>query len=189
MKHKFTFALLFGLLSFGMMSCGSDSIDQAADQSVEQFEEAGIQNMRNDALFAAEAASANMLQLRLGEVALEKGASAEVKGLAQQMVQNHEQIQGELETVATQANFVLPTQLGAAHGKSQESVTSHSGIAFDIAYVKEVVSQQKNLIKRYEDIAKNGVNMELKMYASRQLPLLRNHLMMAELIEDAIDSV
>ncbi len=189
MRHKFTLTFGYCLVSLFLVSCGGDSIKEAADQSVQQQEEAGVQNMRNDALFMAEAASANQLQIQLGEEALEKAVSPEVNGLARQMVQNHRQMQEELQAVATQANLVLPSELGRAHNKSMERVNSHSGIAFDLAYVDEIVDQQKQLIRRYEDMAKNGVSMEVKVFASKQLPLLRNHLTMAELIESSIDNV
>jgi len=170
-------------------SCASDdSVKQAADQSVQQFEAAGVQGMENDALFAAEAASASMLEVQLGEAALETAVSPEVKQMAQELVQANQQMLNELQQVATQANFVLPSTLGSRHHEVYQEITGKTGIAFDIAYINRLGEHHNELIERYEDMAENGQVMELKQYASRQLPLLRQHQQMVEELEDKINN-
>ncbi|AKD02946.1 DUF4142 domain-containing protein [Pontibacter korlensis] len=183
---------VFALLAMALATaCGSDdSINQAADQSVQQFEEAGVQeDMRNDALFAAEAASASMLQVQLGEAASSMAVSPEVQGLAQEMVQAHQNILNDLRDMANQSNFVLPSTLGDAHHKVYQEVTDKSGISFDLTYLKRIVDQNEKLIERYEDMVKHGKVMELKQYASKQLPLLREHQQVLEKLQDSIDNL
>ncbi|OKL40668.1 DUF4142 domain-containing protein [Pontibacter flavimaris] len=172
-------------------ACGSDdSIKQAADQSVEQFKAAGVQeDMRNDALFAAEAASASMLQVQLGEAAEGKAVSPEVKGLAQEMVTAHQSILNDLRDMAGRGNFVLPSTLGEAHHKVYQEVTDKSGISFDLAYLRRIGDQNKELVERYEDMAKNGQVMELKQYASKQVPLLQQHQQVLERLQESLDDL
>lgn len=169
-------------------ACTSDdSVELAVDQSVQQFEAVGVQGMENDAYFAAEAASASMLEVQLGEAALGTAVSPEVKDLAQEMVQTNQQMLNELQQVATQSNFVLPSTLGSRHHEKYQEITSKSGIAFDLAYINRLVEQRNELIQRYEDIAENGQVMELKQFASKQLPLLRRHQQLVEELEEKID--
>ncbi|GAB3826082.1 DUF4142 domain-containing protein [Pontibacter rugosus] len=172
-------------------ACGpGDSIEQATEQSMQQFEAAGVQqDLRNDALFAAEAASASMLQVQLGEAASGMAVSPEVKGLAQEVVTAHQNMLNDLRDVANQSNFVLPSALGEAHHEVYQEVTDQSGISFDLAYLKRIVQQNKQLVKRYDDIATHGQVMELKQYASKQLPLLRQHQEILEEMQDQIDSI
>ena len=182
--------ILISLLAVGglLAGCNSDdSIRQAKEQSVQQFEAAGISNMENDALFAAEAGSANLLQIKLGQEALEKSVSPEVKELAEKLANDHRQMQDDLETLASQTKLVLPDKLGAAHKEVYDNITGKSGIAFDLAYIKAMEDQHDNLVKRYEDIAENGISMEVKQYASKQLPLLRLHLQKATQLEDVVN--
>ena len=185
MKKYVTYVALFSMLL--VAACNSnDSVEQAAEQSVAQFEQAGVKNMKNDALFVAEAASANMLQLQLSEQAISRGVSPEVKEMAQQMEQAHRQMMEELQSLATQTNIVLPQTLGNSHKDIYDDVTAKDGISFDLAYIREMEKQHDKLLDRYEDMAKSGVSMEVKQYASRQIPLIRQHLQRAQTLEDKI---
>ncbi|MDX5437295.1 MAG: DUF4142 domain-containing protein [Pontibacter sp.] len=179
------------LAMLALTSCGSeDSIEQAAEQSVQQFEADGVQeDMKNDALFVAEAASASMLQVQLGEAASGMAVSPEVQGLAKEMVQAHQNILNDLRGVTDQSNFVLPTTLGEAHHEVYEEVTSKSGITFDLAYLNQIIKLNKNLVDRYDDMAEHGQVMELRQYASKQLPLLRQHEEILDRLEDSIDDL
>ncbi|WP_242926415.1 DUF4142 domain-containing protein [Pontibacter vulgaris] len=185
--------ILTGLLAIGVLLCTgcntNDSIKKAADKSVQQFEQAGIQNMENDALFAAEAASASLLQVELGEKALERGTSPEVKTLAQRMVNDHQRIHEDLRAMASATNLVLPGTLGQAHEDLLKKVTDQSGIAFDLAYIKTVAEQHQNLLDRYQDMSENGTNMKVKMFASQQLPLLRQHQEMIDKLQEKVEGV
>ncbi|MEJ8801323.1 DUF4142 domain-containing protein [Pontibacter sp. H249] len=184
--------LILSLVPAGILflatACGpGDSIEQATEQSMQQFEAAGIQNMKNDALFAAEAASANMLQVQLSEVALNKGVSPEVKSFAQRTEHAHTQMGNELQDAARQANIVLPQELGSNHQDIYNRVSEKEGIAFDIEFIRTMLDLHKDLLKRYDDIAENGTSMEVKQYASRQLPVLRQHTEAAERLNDKVE--
>ncbi|WP_299826218.1 DUF4142 domain-containing protein [uncultured Pontibacter sp.] len=182
--------VILGLLPVLVLltACGpGDSIEQATEQSVQQFEAAGIQNMENDALFAAEAASANMLHVQISQAALSSGVSPEVQSFAQRAEGAYKQMNSELQEVANQVNIVLPQTMGAAHQKVYDQVTGKEGISFDIEFIRAMLDQHKNLLKRYEDIAENGTSMEVKQYASRQLPLLRQHTNAAQRLQEKID--
>lgn len=167
----------------------NDSVQEAANQSVEQFEQAGLQDMENDALFAAEAASVLMLQEQLAQAASEKAVSPEVKGLSQQMEQEHRQMLNELQQLAAASNFVLPATLGNAQQKVYNEVTQNAGITFDLAYIKATVEQHDKLLDRYEDMAGNGKVMEVKQYASKQLPLIQQHLQTSERLAESLENI
>ncbi|PKV67044.1 DUF4142 domain-containing protein [Pontibacter ramchanderi] len=190
MIRKITLYLASAVLLLSMASCGAnDSIEQAAAQSVEQFEAMGMQGMKNDALFIAEATSANMLQVQLSELALEKAVSPEVKEMAQEMGQGHRRLMDDLQSTAVQGEFVVPTELGSAHQKVYDDVSGQTGIGFDLAYIKRIREEHDRLLNRYEDMAENAKVMEVKQFASKQLPLLRQHLQKVEALEDRLGSI
>jgi putative membrane protein len=190
MNRKFTIYAAGLLLLLGSAGCGADdSIEQAAAQSTEQFEVAGVQGMKNDALFVAEASSANMLQVQLGELALERAVSPEVKEMAQEMATGHKRMVDDLQEIAMQGQFVTPTTLGRAHQKVYDDVSAETGIGFDLAYIKRIREEHRKLLKRYEDMAENAKVMEVKQFASKQLPVLRQHLQHAETLEDRLGKI
>ncbi|PVY44224.1 DUF4142 domain-containing protein [Pontibacter virosus] len=190
MIRKITLYLASAVLLLGTASCGADdSIEQAAAQSVEQFEAMGMPGMKNDALFVAEATSANMLHMQLGELALEKAVSPEVKEMAQDMSTGHTRVLEDLQQIAIEREFVVPNQLGRAHQKVYDDVSSETGIGFDLAYIKRTREEHDRLLKRYEDMAENAQVMEVKQFASKQLPLLRQHLQQTEALEDRLGDI
>ncbi|GAB3194367.1 hypothetical protein GCM10027293_02480 [Pontibacter aydingkolensis] len=154
---------------------------------MQQFEAAGIENMENDALFAAEAASANMLLVQLSDAAINRGVSPEVKNFAQRAENTHRQMNNELEDVAWQTNIVLPQTLGNADQKTFDELMEKEGISFDVEFIRTMLDQHEDLLKRYDDIAENGTSMEVKQYASRQLPVLRQHTDAAQRLKEKID--
>ncbi|WP_018476539.1 DUF4142 domain-containing protein [Pontibacter roseus] len=190
MTARFTVYAAAVLLLLSATGCsGDDSIRQAAQQSTQQFEAAGVQGMENDALFMAEAASANMLQVQLGEMALERAVSPEVKEMAQEMTAGHRRVMEDVESIAVEGDFVLPTTLGANHQQVYDEVSKETGIGFDLAYIKRIREEHDQLLKRYEDMAENGIALEVKQFASKQLPLLREHLQEAETLEDRLSDI
>jgi putative membrane protein len=190
MIRKFTVYLASIVLLLGSASCGGDdSIEQAANQSVEQFESMGMQGMKNDALFVAEATSANMLHMQLGDMALERAVSPEVKEMAQEMRSGHGRVMEDLQNIGVQRQFVVPNELGRAHQKVYDDVSDETGIGFDLAYIKRTREEHRRLLKRYEDMAENAKDMEVKQFASKQLPLLRQHLQQAETLEDRLGRI
>ncbi|RAU84520.1 DUF4142 domain-containing protein [Pontibacter arcticus] len=189
MAKAILYTFFLGIM-LGSAGCSSnDSIQEAADQSVQQFEQAGVKGMENDALFVAETASVLMLQEQLAQAASEKAVSPEVKGLSQQMQQAHLQMLEELRQLASTADFVLPSTLGNAQQNSYQDINDKTGIAFDLAYIKEMVEQHEKLLARYKDMAANGKVMEVKQYASRQVPLIEQHLASSERLAESIDNI
>jgi len=189
MKKLYTLVTIILLLPVLLVSCSSnDSIELAAEQSMQQFEAAGVQDMHNDALFIAEAGSIAMLQLQLSQAAAEKAVSPEIKELAQRMQTDHQQLLTEIQQLSEKSMFVLPQELGNAHQDIYKEVNEQAGIGFDLTYVREVNDLHELAFQRYSDMADNGVNMEVKMFASQQLPRIREHIELTEKISEQIES-
>jgi len=187
-------AILLSALFLSAGCSSNDSIDEAIEQSKMQLQEAGMQNagvqsMEDDVEFAAESASASLLQVQLGEVALEQDVSPEVKALAQRIVSDHRRIAEDLKAVAEQKKIVLPEVPGKDHQGMIDMVASQSGIAFDLAYLNKMVDLDKDLVEEYENTAEQGADMAIRTFASKQLPLLRQHQQMAENLQEKINNV
>lgn len=185
---KSIFYLLMPALMLTGLSCGTkdgreDSTEVAEEQNEETFEK---NKAEEDAEFAVEAADAGLLEVQLGTMALTKAASPEVKQFAQKVVDEHTKANNELKALAEKKNIALPTTMGDAHKRKFENLQEKTGPEFDKEYMDLIVKDHKEDIREFEEQAEDGSDPEIKEWASRKLPTLRQHLEEAERVHDAV---
>ena len=74
----------------------------------------------------------------------------------------------------------LPTALDAQHQKMLDELKAKNGKDFDTSYDQIQVKAHQDAVALFDAYAKAGDNVELKGWAFRTLPHLREHLSMAE---------
>ncbi|WP_242916394.1 DUF4142 domain-containing protein [Pontibacter liquoris] len=97
------------------------------------------------------AAQNNMLQIELGKIALQKGATNQVKQYGQQLIDWYTQKQKELQDIAQQFSVALPQQMGDEQQDYVAEVQKTAAGKFDQKYWDSVVDAQKEAISKYED--------------------------------------
>jgi putative membrane protein len=131
-----------------------------------------------DAHFVMQAAEGGMMEVTKGKLAAQKGSHEGVKQLGQRMVDDHTKANDELKSIASGKNITLPGEpkppMQAALGKLEKL----DGAAFDRAYVDDQVRDHEKTIALFEREAKGGKDAELKAFAEKTLPTLKEHLTM-----------
>lgn len=131
---------------------------------------------KTDASFAVNAADAGMLEVELGKVAQANGMSQDVKDFGSMMVKDHTEVGDKLKKLAASKNLALPETLSDKSQDKKNKMQDKKGKDFDKAYAKAMVDGHKDVIKSFEDEAKNGTDTDLKTFAADQLPTLHHHL-------------
>jgi putative membrane protein len=129
--------------------------------------------------FMRDAAMGGLMEVELGRMATEKGASDAVKQFGQKMVDDHTRVNAELTQLAASKGMSVPTELGAKHRADVTSLSNLSGAEFDKAYAKLMVSSHKKKVSAFEKQSKAGTDPELKAFAAKTLPGVQEHLQMA----------
>jgi putative membrane protein len=130
-----------------------------------------------DARFVMQAAEGGMLEVAKGKLAAQKGAHEGVKQFGQKMVDDHTKANEELKSLASSKNITLPAD--APKGRAQAALSKLEkldGAAFDRAYVDDQVRDHEKTIALFERQAKSGKDAELKAFAEKTLPTLKQHL-------------
>ena len=140
---------------------------------------------KHDMKFAEKAAMSGMAEVKLGQLALEKASSPEVKQFAQKMIDDHGKANDELKSLAQSKQMELPTDLGK-HQKDYDKLAAMSGSDFDRAYVDCMVKDHKEDVSLFEKQANKGEDAELKAFAARTLPTLQMHLQHAQDLQKAM---
>ena len=176
-------ALMLTLVSCSNKDGREDSTEVAEEQNEEKFE---TNKAEEDAEFAIEAADGGLLEVQLGTLALTKASSPEVKQFAQKIVDEHTQANNELKALAQKKNITLPAVMGDEHQRKYENLKEKTGAEFDKEYMDLMVKDHKDDVKEFEEQAQDGVDAEIKEWASAKLPALRNHLQEAERVHEVV---
>jgi|SRR5690606_16498882 len=162
---------------------------RAADDSVDQAQ--GVNDTsamvnKQDADFAVKAADANLAEIELGKLALEKATDQRLKDFAQRMVSDHQKANDELMTIATSLNITLPPVVSEDHVDKQRKLRDISGDAFEEEYIDIMVSDHDRAVSLFEDAASDARNADLQAFAAKTLPALKKHFEEAKLLRDSI---
>jgi putative membrane protein len=139
----------------------------------------GQQKSADDDQFAAEAASGGMAEVKLGELAQEKGTSDKVKGFSQKMVTDHSKAGDDLKQIAQQQGLNLPEEMSKQDQATYDWLSKLEGKQFDEAYARAMLTDHQKDVAAFEKEASSGKNEALKEFASRTLPTLKQHLKLA----------
>jgi putative membrane protein len=132
-----------------------------------------------DRNFVMEAAMGGMAEVELGKLATQKATSDAVKQFGQKMVDDHSAANSELTQLAAAKGITLPTELDAKHRADITRLSKLSGAAFDGAYSKAMLDDHVKDVAAFEKESTSGTDPEVKAFATKTLPTLKQHLEMA----------
>jgi putative membrane protein len=162
------------------LAVGSPTFAQSVPEKTGVNSSLGIAPKTQD--FVTEAAQSDMLEIDSSKLAMTKTDSAKTKAFAERMVKDHTETSTELKGLVTggkvQAN--LPSALDKAHKDKLDKLTKLSGKDFTKEYNGLQLAAHKDAVSLFERYGKSGENADLKAFASKHLPHLQQHLLMAQ---------
>lgn len=136
--------------------------------------------------FITFAAQGGMAEVQLGQLAQQKAENPQVKQFGQRMVTDHTQLNNQLMQVAQQIGVQPPTQLNEDHRDTLQKLEKRSGAAFDRAYIDNMVDDHQRDLRRFKNQAQDGDNPQVKNLAQQAVPILQQHLQMAQQIQASL---
>jgi putative membrane protein len=134
----------------------------------------------SDAALMTTAARGGMAEVQLGQLAQRNGSSAAVKRFGQRMVEDHGRSNQEMMALAQRKEITPPSSVGAEHQSTYDDLAKLRGRAFDRAYAQAMVKDHQEDLQAYQEEAANGTDPDVKAFAARHVPLLQEHLRMAQ---------
>ena len=132
--------------------------------------------------FVTKVAISDMMEIQSSQLALGRQPDADTKPFAERMITDHQQTSKELKALVESGKVKasLPTGLDAEHLKKLDDLKAKSGKEFDRAYDQMQLQAHEEAVALFSDYARNGDNPDLKAWAAKTLPHLREHLEMAK---------
>ena len=134
----------------------------------------------SDAAFMTTAARGGLAEVQMGQLAQQNGRSAVVRRFGQQMVSHHGRSNQEMVALAQQTQLTPPSTIGAEHQRIYDDLAKLRGSAFDRAYAQAMVRDHQEDPRAYQAEAQNGTDPDVRAFAARHVPILQEHLRMAQ---------
>ena len=135
-----------------------------------------------DAKFLADAVRGDLAEVKMGELAQERGQSEGVRELGEMLVEDHSKAMKETAELAQDLGVIPPAQPTAEQTQKHDALARLSGAEFDREFAAEMVKAHEETIAKYEKQAQSG-DSEVAKHAEDLLPTLEQHLAMARRLE------
>lgn len=129
---------------------------------------------KKDQEFLTKAATGGFYEVEAGKLAEVKGASEEVKAFGAMLTKDHGMANDELKQLAMNKGVSLPNQVSTTKQSRLDKISKAKN--FDLEFVKKVgMDDHKSDIALFEKAAKGSDDSDVKAFARKSLPALKNH--------------
>lgn len=134
----------------------------------------------NDKDWLQSAARMGKAEVEVAQDGVAHATNPEVKALAQKMVDDHTKANTEAASFASSRGVELPEVTDANLAKVKERMAKLTGSNFDQAFVNQLVADHKDAVQKFQDGSAKIADADLKAWVDKTLPVLQDHLKMAQ---------
>jgi putative membrane protein len=169
---------------------------------------------RGDEKFIKDACRGGKMEVQMGNLGVQRAQNPQVKEFAQRLIDDHTKANSELKQLATSKGLIFPDSDSVAeatditdadrtrvrerddtdkdakgehkeHG-SLKKLEGLSGTEFDREFVRMAVKDHEKDVSEFEKASQKLDDSEVKAFAAKTLPTLREHLQQAKSLQSEI---
>ena len=163
---------LFAAFAFGATLSALPASAQQADQTN----------------FLADVIRGNVAEVKLGQLAAERGQSQQVREYGDMLKKDHTKSLEKASSLANEIGVPASSELTDRQRKQFESLQKLSGDEFDTTFLSQMVREHQTDIAKFSAQAQNGSDPEVMAFAQETLPTLQAHLQHAQSIQSDLTS-
>ncbi len=149
---------LLGVLLFGGMAM--------ADNLAERDQE-----------FLEQAAQNGHAEMSASRLALTKARNPKVRVFAQRMIDDHQRVDAELSSLAASKKYTPPKEPSMLQKGKEMLIANLGDDSFDQRYMNQMgVQAHEETVRLFEEASRDARDPDVKAFASKHLPALREHL-------------
>jgi putative membrane protein len=138
--------------------------------------------------FLADAIRGNVSEVKLGQLATERGQSQQVREYGEMLRKDHTKSLERASSLANEIGIPASSELSAQQQKQFESLQKLSGEEFDTTFLSQMVRDHQSDIAKFSAQAQSGSDPEVMAFAKETLPTLQAHLQHAQSIQSQLTS-
>jgi putative membrane protein len=138
--------------------------------------------------FIEKAGTSGLAEVEMGELGARKAKNSQVEAFAKRMVADHTKANQELITTSKGKGGQVPSSRTDTHKAAVERFQQQdAGKNFDRDYMQHMVQDHEAAVELFETAADDEkLDIELRSYAKKTLPILRDHLKQAQTIQSKL---
>jgi putative membrane protein len=133
-------------------------------------------NIRQDEKFIREVDADNYLEIRLGQLAVEKARDERVKAYGRRMVNDHTLLQRQWTTMASNNGMKFKSGMGRRHRAKLTGLQNLSGARFDREYMTLVLQNHQDYLDYFRKEGRGANTAQVRQLVNRGIPLLEQQL-------------
>ena len=167
-------------LAFGATAQVRESDPEPQNRSVVLAEAPRANRNPQQVEFLLEALRTSLAEIRMGELATQQSYDQPVRDYGTKLKSDHTAHAAELERLLEPLGATIPTEPSTEALSQLAALTRLSGEEFDAAFVQQTIWAHTEAIEKYGAQTHANPDRSLHDFATRSLPMLREHLELAE---------
>ncbi len=135
--------------------------------------------------YARRQAQGELFEIAISQLVLDKSEDQGVRAFAEQMVTAHSASLEKLRTASGTMAALLPTALDSTQQTALFRLENISGMKFNMEYMQMQADGHKAALDLNRRYASGGTDPALRQYASDSVPMIQDHLNMAQKVRVA----
>jgi putative membrane protein len=133
-----------------------------------------------DKMFLRKAAEGGIAEVKLGQLAAQKGSSDDVKAFGQKMVDDHTKLNLEIAQVADSMGVMLPKSMNKEDQAEYDKLNALSGNDFDIEYLTFMVKDHHKDLHEFRIEAASPADATLHNEVVKAQSIIHDHTVMVD---------
>jgi len=134
--------------------------------------------------FLNKAAMGNLMEIKLGQYAMDHSSNDWVKAFGRRMVLDHSKAYDTIREVALSKGLAVPYAISDKAKDDYNQVIGQSGDAFDDAYIRMMVTDHAQDLKDYQDAANNCFDFDICGLAQSMVPVIQGHALQVDALAE-----
>jgi len=141
----------------------------------------------SDKKFVHAALQGGNAEVKLGELAAQRGNSDDVKQFGQKMVSDHTRLSDRMKQIAQEEGIGVPDGIRGRDKALEMRLGGLSGDAFDRAFIQAMVLDHRKDLSEFQKEASFGNDTNIRNAASQGAQIIGEHLQLAEQMAQSHD--
>ena len=139
-----------------------------------------VGQIMKDKMFLRSAAEGGIAEVKLGQLAAQKGSSDEVKAFGQKMMDDHTKMNNEMAQVADSLGVMLPKSMNKEDQAEYDKLNGLSGNDFDMEYLSFMVKDHHKDLHEFRMEAASRADPTLRDEVVKAAGIIHDHTVMVD---------